>query len=599
MLALSLSESAWGQCVPSCSSYSVSAITYSNFTGTGIDVIQSLSPTVDDGYMIAPLGFSFNYYCTTYTSVIICSNGFIQFDLANPPVVNAADPTQAFPSAVAPNGMVAFNMNDLDATSTGSITYMTIGTAPNRKFVVTWNAVPIYAFATSLNTGQIVLYETTNDIEIYTGSVVNNSTTNGTQGIENQSGSDGVPVPGRNNVIWSGSNTGYRFRFTDVPAPFTNSITGASSLCTGAGASYSTPVMPGALYYSWAFPGGWTGSGTTSVVSPVAGQSGTIQVAVVYTCGISNNATLAVTALPAPVVAISANSLVVCSGASISFTTSGAQTYTLQPGNLTSSNGFLTTPPVSTAYTLQGIDANNCISVNNPVVLILVNETPTVTVNSGSVCLGQSFTMTAAGADGFTYSSGFPIVTPPVAGIYNYSVVGTSTNGCVSDNAISTLTVVDKPAVSISANRNAICNNESVVLTASGADTYVWTNGPSTVSYTSTPIFNTTYTVTGTSVEGCVKSAVISIVVAPCTGIDEQAADEALLVYPNPSNGRFTVKAQEGTRVAIYDLQGRLVLTQIIGQSSAAIDLGPVSPGNYFLRATNGAASRAVILVKE
>ena len=65
---------------------------------------------------------------------------------------------------------------------------------------------------------------------------------------------------------------------------------------------------------------------------------------------------------------------------------------------------------------------------------------PTITVNSGSVCAGSSFTMSPSGVSTYTYSSGTAVVTPTATS--SYSVTGTSAAGCVSSAAaVSTVTV--------------------------------------------------------------------------------------------------------------------------------------------------------------
>ena len=61
---------------------------------------------------------------------------------------------------------------------------------------------------------------------------------------------------------------------------------------------------------------------------------------------------------------------------------------------------------------------------------VLLNTIPTVTANSGTICVGQSFTITPGGnVSSFTVSGGNYIVTPTVTTMY--SVTGTNSLGCV------------------------------------------------------------------------------------------------------------------------------------------------------------------------
>src|SRR5687767_5862096 len=97
---------AWSQCVPTCSNYSVTPLNYSVFpTGPAIPS-SSFYPHGDDGTLTpVPIGFSFNYYCNTYTDVIIVTNGFIQLNYGTPPDFSSpfVHPPQTFPSSTTPN----------------------------------------------------------------------------------------------------------------------------------------------------------------------------------------------------------------------------------------------------------------------------------------------------------------------------------------------------------------------------------------------------------------------------------------------------------------------------------------------------------------
>src|SRR5579872_6155209 len=52
-------------------------------------------------------------------------------------------------------------------TPVGTETYSTDGVAPFRKFVLTWCSCSMYSCGTQLTTSQIILYETTNIIEVH------------------------------------------------------------------------------------------------------------------------------------------------------------------------------------------------------------------------------------------------------------------------------------------------------------------------------------------------------------------------------------------------------------------------------------------------
>lgn len=131
---------------------------------------------------------------------------------------------------------------------------------------------------------------------------------------------------------------------------------------------------------------------------------------------------------------------------------------------------------------------------------------PTITVNSGSICIGQSYTIMPSGASTYTYSSGSAIVSPTAN--TTYSVIGKDSIGCFASNtAISTVTVNALPIISV--NSGTICSTNSFTMIPSGASSYIYSSGSAVTS----PTTNTTYTVIGASVEGCTNTAFSSVTV--------------------------------------------------------------------------------------
>ncbi len=69
------------------------------------------------------------------------------------------------------------------------------------------------------------------------------------------------------------------------------------------------------------------------------------------------------------------------------------------------------------------------------------------------------------------------------------------------------------------------------------------------------------------------------------TGIFTTAATSALMVYPNPTEGRFTLPALDFVQVEVFDLVGRKVLTTGPVTAGASLDLGGKPAGTYLVRA--------------
>jgi hypothetical protein len=278
----------------------------------------------------------------------------------------------------------------------------------------------------------------------------------------------------------------------------------------------------------------------------------------------------------------------------VTFQTSGAASYTIQPGNITGTPPFFNTPLQSTSYTLTGTNASGCIS-NIPVnTNITVKETPTVVVNSGEICIGNTFNMTPTGANAYVYSSVFSAVTPSASGVYNYSVVGTSTNGCISNTAIASVTVNALPSLSVAVTRTSICVKQTSSLTAAGAATYTWnlsTPTASNAAITVTPQVTTIYSVTGTDAKGCVNSQSATVIVNTCAGIGEEMAKVLVEIYPNPARGALHVVLSTFAQVQVYDALGREVLKGEFPAGNQQLNMSELPAGQYLMRIHSGPVS--------
>ena len=130
-----------------------------------------------------------------------------------------------------------------------------------------------------------------------------------------------------------------------------------------------------------------------------------------------------------------------------------------------------------------------------------------------------------------------------------------------------------------------ICNGEPVVLTASGASTYSWSNGLTGAIITVTPNGNTTYTAIGTDTNtGCSKTALISQIANACTGVNNLANENGnYQLYPNPNGGEFIVKTRDEIDAIITDALGQLIEQRHLSEGENKISLNQVGSGVYFV----------------
>lgn len=182
-------------------------------------------------------------------------------------------------------------------------------------------------------------------------------------------------------------------------------------------------------------------------------------------------------------------------------------------------------------YTLTVVNSNGC-SNTSATTTVTVNPLPTVNINPfpASTCLGTPITLIASGANTYSWSpstglnttTGSTVIANPSSTI-TYTVTGTDLNGC--QNTASRQVVVNSlPTVSVSPSAPAICNGGSVQLTASGANSYTWSPATGLLStsgatVTAQPTTTTTYTVTGTSLQGCTGTANVTVTVNSNPGV--------------------------------------------------------------------------------
>lgn len=162
------------------------------------------------------IGFTFNFFGNNYTQFYVGSNGWIGFSAAQTTGYTAA----YIPNAGSPRNVIMADWEDL-FPGAANIYYTTVGTAPNRKLIVSFNAVPHYGCRSNLHTFQFVLYETTNVIDVNYQSKPLCGSNNATAGLVNSDNSNVVPVGGKNASAWSVTNYSVRYTPSVAESVFT------------------------------------------------------------------------------------------------------------------------------------------------------------------------------------------------------------------------------------------------------------------------------------------------------------------------------------------------------------------------------------------
>lgn len=145
-------------------------------TGSYTQISGTPGPVGDDATIQATIPFSFTYNGTGFTTVSICTNGWIAMG-----TTTATTYTNNMCSSSIPNQICLF-WDDLNTNAGGNIQYTTQGSAPNRVFIVQYQNVGFFS-GTGAFTGQVRLYETVNVIEFVYGTGTAASNPSGSVGL--------------------------------------------------------------------------------------------------------------------------------------------------------------------------------------------------------------------------------------------------------------------------------------------------------------------------------------------------------------------------------------------------------------------------------
>lgn len=169
---------------------------------------------------------------------------------------------------------------------------------------------------------------------------------------------------------------------------------------------------------------------------------------------------------------------------------------------------------------LTGCQLNQSFLVSQPVAV-----QPQPATSAASVCVGQSFTLSAGASGGSPFLAGQPYsfawagigsggtktVLANISGVHIHTLIALDSMGC-SGTATIPVNYVANPTITVAS--VSICPLSSGTLVASGANSYLWSGNISSSSLVANPAANTQYTVLG-SIAGCTAAATADITVNP------------------------------------------------------------------------------------
>ncbi|MEB3345432.1 hypothetical protein U6A24_08185 [Aquimarina gracilis] len=375
----------------------------------------------------------------------------------------------------------------------------------------------------------------------------------------------------------------------DVVTVAVNSVTANAgqdqSICIGDSA---TLTATGGDSYLWS-----TGEETASIsVSPET----TTEYTVVVRKGVCEDEDVVTVAVNS-VTANAGEDQSICVGDSATLTATGGDSYLWSTGEETAS--IIVSPETTTEYTVivrnEACEATDAVTVT-------VNS---VTANAGedvSITQGDSVTLTATGGDTYIWSTGEETqsITVSPETTTEYSVTAFK-DGCEGSDSVIVTVEAGCPVIADAGPDVTVCQGESVTLTASGGDSYVWSNPfgvlgtTQSITITPSPIFGNEYTVT-VSKDGCAESDTDTVIVTieDCTDPNEKIAS----VYPTlvksgtKLNLDLNVERRQYVRISLHDLSGgnmSPVITKLVEPNTKTLDvdfskISQLSSGIYVVR---------------
>lgn len=483
------------------------------------------SPTTvtlqDDQFSpVINIGFGFTFYDSTYTQLVIGTNGILTFHTANAGgYCGWTANGMPFPNSTFFKNAIFPTFTDMGPAT--RIRYEVLGTVPNRKFVLQFQPV-VSSCGPVCWTTAVVLHETTNFIDIHIKDKP--ACANGIEGIQNRQATVANVVPQSGNFTTTNSSK----RWTRINAT-----------------TYTISTIPfqfildNSYVLSWVTPGGvfpYTDTFTVAAAStPMDVYPGLSSPDFCNGTPIPVSYDAISTITPYAPVHLAGVQLhnETCFGSedgSFAFNVSGSNPapYTIYWNNaLTSDQSFDSLAPGN--YPLSVTDGHACVL------------TDTITISGSAALLGQTLVAT----DVVTANDGSVVITasggtPP----YSYSIGGpfqsSDTFTLLSDGTyLSTVT-----------DHNNCSDTLSFVILPPGA----MRAAPSAIEFMNTSL-----------------------------SVEENTA-KGIAFYPNPADEVLYVKLPvSGCTIALLDMAGKRCLSVIAGET-ASIDLSGLKAGMYIIR---------------
>lgn len=288
--------------------------------------------------------------------------------------------------------------------------------------------------------------------------------------------------------------------------------------------------------YVWSPPASFS-TNDSVYVTPLATTTYVVQATTVGGCASINDTTIFVD--PVPTVSVT-NDLSYCVGDSAQLIATGGNSYTWSPNltiSSTTNDTVYVSPNTTTRYTVTASNLVGCTDTAS--VNVSVNNLPTVSISGDtSICIGDTSSITATSPTGlnFTWTPSDSLSSTNTnttlaypTNTTTYTVLVEDINTCTTTDSINVQ--VNSLPVIVTSSDETICEGQTANLIASGGTLFAWTpaatlTSPNSANTIATPLSTTLYSVTVTSLLGCIDSAQVRIEVNPApTGTLTLSAD--------------------------------------------------------------------------
>jgi photosystem II stability/assembly factor-like uncharacterized protein len=265
--------------------------------------------------------------------------------------------------------------------------------------------------------------------------------------------------------------------------------------------------------------------------------------------------------------------------------------YTASTGGVSVSSATSYATPSISSNTIYYVDAtnNSCTTSSRTAITATIKTVPNITaIYIDSACVSGALTLSLTPSAGtvnwYTTSTGGSSLT--TGNVYTTPTLTVSTpyyadatlNGCTSNRNEVLAKINALPSTSISLTGNTIsvaqpgamyqwknCTNNTIIPNAVNQD------------YTATALGNYKVIIT---LNGCVDSSACESI--SVLGINGISPNNQLKLYPNPSNGNFTIEGLQGGGYNIVNELGQVIET-IILNAETSVKIENLNVGVYFL----------------